>query len=169
MRIPLLREAQTGRIKYWNNAMYMTGCGVSTDPNSLCAIEPSAGLKDCAQYRDYITDDGTSMLLRCVDPRQVADPGIYDFRFNLSNKGLPAAFLAVPGRRETAFAGDPRFVAPGKGDFRLQPGSPAIGRGCIVEWDDRARGTLRCREAERGAASDLGAYLRSGRLYEGPK
>lgn len=167
-RIPLLREGKTGRIKYWNNAMVSTGCGVS--PNPMCGIELSAGIEDCRAYRDFVTDDGSSMLLRCIDAGRAMDPRILDFRFNIANKGFPADFLAAPGRKDFAFAADPGFRAPAKGDFRLRPGSPAIGRGCIVEWDDRARGSLRCRLPGTGeAGSDLGAYSRDGRLYSGPE
>ena len=120
--------------------------------------------------RDVLTDDGRAMLMRCIDPAQAANPRIYDFRHNISNKAFPADFLAVGKRRETAIAADPKFRAPGKGDFRLGADSPAIGKGCVVEWGNRRRGTLRCRPPEPGApAPDLGAFDRDGRLYAGPK
>jgi len=170
VRIPLLREAKSGRIRYWNNAMQMTGCGVSADPNSLCGIELSAGIEDCRNMRDVLTDDGRAMLMRCIDPTQAANPRIYDFRHNISNKAFPADFLAVGRRRETAIAADPQFRAPEKGDFRLGGDSPAIGKGCVVEWANRQRGTLRCRPPDPGGpAPDLGAFARDGRLYAGPK
>jgi hypothetical protein len=170
VRIPLLREAKTGRIKYWNNAMVATGCGVSSDPHSLCGIELSAGIADCRAMRDYVTDDGSSMLLRCIDPGQVADPRVYDFRYSMHSKGFPADFLKVARRKETLFAADPGFRAPERGDFRLRPASPAIGKGCIVEWRDKAHSGLRCRRPETGRmASDIGAFTREGMLYSGPK
>jgi hypothetical protein len=170
VRIPLIREGKAGRIRYWNNAMVSTGCGVSTDPHSLCGIELSTGLEGCANYRDYVMDGGRAMLLRCVDPAQVADPLVYDIRFNVSSRGFPAAILTAPGRNGFAFAADPKFRAPAKGDFRLRPDSPAIARGCIVEWEDRARGALRCRVPKANEIKpDIGAYARSGRLYMGPK
>ncbi len=170
VRIPLLREARSGRIKYWNNAMMATGCGVTRDPNSLCGIEPSASLEGCRGLRDYITDDGSSMLLRCIDPSQAANPRIYDFRHSILDKGFPADFLKAGGRKETLIGADPRFRAADKGDFRLLPDSPAIGRGCIVEWRDKPGGALRCRRPENtAAASDIGAFTRDGTLYAGPK
>jgi hypothetical protein len=170
VRIPLLREAKSGRIKYWNNAMVATGCGVSSDPDSLCGIELSAGIEDCRRLRDYLTDDGSSMLLRCIDPGQVANPKIYDFRYNVLNKGFPADFLKVARRKETLFAADPGFRAAEKGDFRLRPDSPAVAKGCVVEWRDKTKSALRCRRPENGRApSDIGAFTREGTLYDGPK
>jgi hypothetical protein len=170
VRIPLLREARSGRVKYWNNAMIATGCGIDSDPHTLCGIEPSAGLEGCRGLRDYITDDGRAMLLRCIDPQQVANPRIYDFRHSIVDKGFPGDFLNVARRKETLLGADPRFRAPQHGDFRLLPDSPAIGAGCRVEWRDALRHGLRCRRPQNGvAASDIGAFTRDGALYDGPK
>ncbi|HEY7609045.1 MAG TPA: hypothetical protein VIF14_07420 [Alphaproteobacteria bacterium] len=170
VRIPLLREARSGRIKYWNNAMVATGCGVSADPNSLCGIELSAGLEDCRGFRDYVTDDGSALLLRCIDAAQVANPRVYDFRHSILNKAFPADFLKVARRKDTLIAADPHFRAADKGDFRLLPNSPAIGKGCVVEWRDKLRGGLRCRRPENGVPpADIGAFTREGTLYKGPK
>jgi hypothetical protein len=169
-RIPLLREAKSGRIKYWNNAMLATGCGVSADPNSLCGIELSDGLEGCRGFRDYVTDDGSAMLLRCIDPGQVANPRVYDFRYSILDKGFPADFLKVARRKETLIGADPRFRAPHQGDFRLLPDSPAIGKGCHVEWRDALRSGLRCRRPRNGIPpSDIGAFTRDGEIYAGPK
>ena len=58
---------------------------------------------------------------------------------------------------DAAVAGDPKFVNPAEGDFRLQPGSPAIGRGSS---DGAPRvdiaGTVR-----PPGACDIGAYQTS--------
>lgn len=170
VRIPLLREAQSGRIKYWNNAMIATGCGVDANPHSLCGIELSAGLEGCRGLRDYLTDDGRAMMLRCIDPAQVANPRIYDFRYSIIDKGFPADFLKVARRKDSLIHADPGFRAPEKGDFRLLPDSPAIGKGCVVEWRDKQKGGLRCRRPENSAApSDIGAFTREGAIYAGPK
>src|SRR6202008_3871497 len=147
--------------RYWNNAMVATGCGVTGDPNSLCGIEPSAGLAGCRGLLDYITDDGSSILMRCIDPAKAANPRLYDFRYNILDKGFPADFLTTARRKETLIGADPRFRAAYKGDFRLLPDSPAIGSGCVVAWRDKPGGPLRCRRPQEGVPpSDIGAFMR---------
>ncbi len=37
----------------------------------------------------------------------------------------------VPMGQDGNLIGDPRFVGPGQGDFRLAPGSPAMDSGCF--------------------------------------
>jgi len=62
------------------------------------------------------------------------------------------------GRDAHSIEGDPRFLAPAAGNYRLEPGSPARGAGTVLadvpsDLDGQAR--------PRNAPPDIGAYQES--------
>jgi len=86
-------------------------------------------------------------------------------RFNLRNSLSDlAGWKAKTGQDANSFAADPRFVAAapaGPNDFRLQNGSPAIGRGAQTEFTESLAADLKWPQVVRVAKQeqrwDLGA------------
>jgi parallel beta helix pectate lyase-like protein len=91
-------------------------------------------------------------------------------KFNLSNSLADlAGWKAKTGQDVTSFAADPRFVAAvpaGPNDFRLQDGSPAIGKGAQTEFTEGLAADLKWPQVVRVAKQeqrwDLGAIQHGG-------
>jgi len=167
IRTPLVRGGVTGPIHHWDNVLDFVGCGEFGE--KICQIQTSAGDEECDKLADYFLPGKASLIFKCVDPRQPADPAIYDFAYDISSQGFPkmmGAELATPvGGAPT----DPMLVAPAAGDLRLKAGSPAIGAGCVVRWAPGRSGELICSKGEPGeAAADIGAFSADGTRYEAP-
>lgn len=63
-------------------------------------------------------------------------------------------YQAEQAKEAHSLTGDPRLVAPGKGDYRPAPGSPCIDAGMDVELTRDFDGAA----VPQGAASDIGAF-----------
>jgi parallel beta-helix repeat protein len=91
-------------------------------------------------------------------------------KFNLRNSLSDlAGWQAKTGQDVTSFAADPRFVAAvpaGPNDFRLQDGSPAIGKGAQTEFTEGLAADLKWPQVVRVAKQeqrwDLGAIRHGG-------
>ena len=80
------------------------------------------------------------------------------------NAAFARYWKAKTGQDENSFAAEPRFVATapaGPNDFRLQSGSPAIGRGAQTEFTESLAADLKWPQVVRVARQeqrwDLGA------------
>lgn len=152
LRSPVAAGGDTRHLKHWNNAIEFCRPDSRADRQALCTpmpVETSPGRpfyeQRCAPqtfgFRSLWTPTG-SLFADCFG--WDAQGASYEFDFDISAAGFPPNLVdrARLAQEANGLVANPQFVDPERGDFRLQPGSPARDSGCTIRL--RPNGTLAC-------------------------
>ncbi len=179
LRSPVTGIGAAAHLRHWNNAVLFCEDGVPGYDRDLCRPRPETfdsttcgrGVTGGDGLARYLGETGTLPFFDCFrwlpvdeDGRDLAGlASVFDY--DISSNGFPVALKDEVGIELHGRAGNPGFMAPERGDFRLVPGALAATSACAVE--EASGHALVCAEAA-GSQAFAGAFGPDGRLYEGP-
>jgi hypothetical protein len=165
VRAPLIAGGRS-KLRAWNNATEF--CDPKTLPPGMCiadferepeCVQSPAGAADPFANRFPVELDQVPFFdCSAASPGDESGHGISnhpDFPDKLATAGFPFA----------GWHGDPGFINPHAGDFRLRPDSLARGKACVVTRG--GDGSLTCGQADQAADPDIGAF-QGNTLTAGP-
>lgn len=179
LRSPVTGIGPAANLRHWNNAVLFCEDGVPGYDRDLCRPRPETfdvstcgrGMVGGDSLARFLGEAGTLPFFDCfrwlpVDAHGRDLPALASvFDYDISSNGFPIALKRERGIESHGRAGNPGFMAPERGDFRLIPGALAATSACVVtEASDR---DLVCAETTEGQAF-AGAFGPDGHLYAGP-
>ncbi|NBJ10939.1 hypothetical protein [Microvirga arsenatis] len=175
LRAPVTGTGAAVHLRHWNNAILFCESGTPGYDAELCSPRPVTFDATCGErlvrgeeLRRFKGATGSLPFFDCFRWLPVDEVGrerpdlASEFDTDVSSNGFPADPSLGPTFEARGRHGDPGFVAPAAGDFRLQPGALAAQSPCRVQ---SVNGGLAC---VAGDGAYAGAHAPDGTVYPGP-